>query len=153
MQNNNKIIDSLELERSNETIIQFVFDTEIHMLKRLVAVQDSLRYISPAYCNSDIDVFYNEGYNTMFTLKFYKLRDINDVKDFSERAYAIRLCLDIKGIPVRIEDLARIEHISDAKVKEYRKAIEALKRSINTAKETYQIWLNQNANLDSENKI
>lgn len=149
MQDNNKIIDSLELEHSNETSIQFVFDTEIYMLKRLVAVQKSLRYISPAYCNGDINVFYNEGYNTMFTLQFYKLRDINDVKDFSERAYAIRLCLGIKGIPVRIEDLARIEHIPDAKVAEYKRAIEALKKNINIAKTTYQTWLTQNSNLDS----
>ena len=149
MQDNNNIIDSLELERSNETIIQFVFDTELYMLKRLVDVQRSLRFISPAYCSGDIDIFYNKGYDTIFTLKFYKLRDINNVKDFSERAYAIRLCLGIKGIPVKIDDLARIEHIPDAKVAAYKRAIEALKKNINIAKTTYQTWLTQNSNLDS----
>lgn len=125
-------IHNLSQEHNNQIIFCFYFPTETDMLKRLVTVQRSLLNVSNEYVNGNITVFYNEGYNNWLNLKFYKLRESNN--NLKDKAYAIRLCLGIRAIPVKIDDLARIDKISENIVKDYKYYIDRLKKQIDIAK-------------------
>lgn len=129
----NKDMKDLERAYNNEIIFLFYFPSEIDMFKRLVDVQKSLLYVSEEYVNGDITVFYNKGYNDRLCLKFYKLRELGD--NLKDKAYALRLCLGIRAIPVKIDDLARTDKISENIVKYYKYCIDRLKKQIDIAKQ------------------